>query len=161
MLINDFLFFNYFQFHHQTNNVNFKMPSDDMHDLLKQIFGDIDENQKNYQKCLELVNNGLHLVPANIELMVHKIKYLVLMNQLDEAEDVDEQINKQHGKILNVFDAFFNYYECNFDKCDFERIGNNLNIKIVEEMMIRTLEFKRSLIFGKSAILSLFLTRKS
>ena len=111
---------------------------------------DISGNSTNYQKCLELVNNGLDLKPASLELMIHKIKYLVLMNELEGAKAIDKQVNMQCGRNLNVFNSFFNYYECNFDGCNLGMIGNNLNIKIVDEMMENSLEFKNSLKLGKS-----------
>lgn len=111
---------------------------------------EISENQTNYQKCLELLNEGLELTPSSLELMINKIKYMVLMNDLEGAKVIDEQVNMQCGKILNVSNAFFNYYECNFDGCDFGMIGNNLNIKVVGEMMEKALELKSSLELGKS-----------
>lgn len=85
--------------------------------------------------------------------MVYKIQFLVLMKKFEEAKAVDKQINTQCGKPLNVYDAFFNYYECNFDRCDFEKIGHNLNIKVVEEMIKKTKDFKNGLKFGKNQIL--------
>lgn len=117
---------------------------------------DISEDPNNYQKCLELVNNGLDLAPTSLELMIHKIKYLVLMNELEGAKDIDKQVNTQSGRNLNVFNAFFNYYESNFDGCDFGMIGNNLNIKIADEMMEKTFEFKNSLELGKAKRIKIY-----
>lgn len=92
------------------------------------------------------MNKGLELAPASVELMIFKIKYLVISKKLEEAKDVDKTINKRYGKNLRVLDAFQNYYECNFDKCNME---TKLNMRVVDDMMDKAAEFKINFEFGK------------
>lgn len=117
---------------------------------VRNVLDDVYENSRNYRKCLEILNKAFELAPACVGFMVFKVKYLVLLNKLEEAKEVDNEINKLCKKTLKVLDAFLNYYDsCNFEKCNFEMIGGILKVNVIDDMMEKAKEFKVNFKFGK------------
>lgn len=116
---------------------------------IRNVKDDVYENSRNYLKCFELLDDGLDLAPASVELMAFKIKYLLLLDDHEAAKNVDKQINKRCGQDINVFEAWNNYYDCLFDQCDFKLTEKSIKLGVIDDMLDKAAEFRINFKSGK------------
>lgn len=109
---------------------------------IRNILDDVNENLTDFEYCLRIIDEGLKIAPHSLEFLSLKIKFLVLLKRLEEAKTVDQVIAKRCGKFLCVSETFNNYYNGYFERCNFETISKNMNVKFINEMKDKLYDVK-------------------